>query len=132
MRIESSSDFPVQVEGIGTFIFGYRKLQDELRIQVEYARITESVPATVWLFNLATYISALRVLLVKAPDGWDLDELDPLDEETFIQIERVFSALRAKEDSFRPKRAKAGEAPGKGDVPNDGVLVPPEVQPSTE
>lgn len=129
MRIESSSDFPVEVQGLGTFIFGYRKLNDELRIQVEYARITESVPATVWLFNLATYISTLRVLLVKAPSGWDLDELDPLDDDSFIQLERVFAALRAKEDSFRPKLAKAGKEPGKTDVPDDGVLVPTEVQP---
>jgi hypothetical protein len=132
MRIESSNDFPVVVEGVGTFMFGYRKLADELRIQVEYARITEGVQATVWLFNLATYLSALRVLMVKAPNGWDLEELDPLDEETFIQIERVFAGLRAKEDSFRPKRAKAGEAPSKGNVPDDGLLVPAEVQPPAE
>lgn len=132
MRIESSNDFPVVVEGVGTFMFGYRKLADELRIQVEYARITEGVQATVWLFNLATYLSALRVLMVKAPNGWDLEELDPLDEDTFIQIERVFTELRAKEDSFRPKRRKAGEAPGKTDVPDDGLLVPEKVQPAAE
>lgn len=132
MRIESSSDFPVVVEGIGTFMFGYRKLADELRIQVEYARITEGVPATVWLFNLATYLSALRVLMVKAPNGWNLEELDPLDEETFILIERVFTALRAKEDEFRPHLRKASKAPRETDVPDDGVLVSTEVQPSTE
>ena len=132
MRIASSTDFPVIVDGIGTFIFGYRKLADELRIQVEYARITEAQPATVWLFNLATYISALRVLMVKAPDGWDLEALDPLDEESFVQIERVFSELREKEDSFRPKRRKASKTESETDVPDVRVLVPEEVQPSPE
>lgn len=132
MRIASNTDFPVDVEGVGTFIFGYRKLADELRIQVEYARITESVPATVWLFNLATYMSALRVLMVKAPSGWDLEELDPLDENSFVQIERVFNELRAKEDEFRPHLRKASKAPGKTDVPDDGLLVSPEVQPAAE
>ena len=132
MRFESSNDFPVAVDGVGTFMFGYRKLADELRIQVEYARITEGVPATVWLFNLATYLSALRVLMVKAPAGWDLEELDPLDEDTYVLIERVYSALRAKEDSFRPKRGKAGEAAGEVDVPDDRVLVQKEVQPTAE
>lgn len=132
MRIESSNDFPVVVEGIGTFMFGYRKLADELRIQVEYARITEGVQATVWLFNLATYLSALRVLMVKAPKGWDIEELDPLDEETFVQIERVFNQLRAKEDEFRPHLRKASKAPSKTDVPDDGVLVPSEVQSAAE
>lgn len=132
MRIESSNDFPVVVEGIGTFMFGYRKLADELRIQVEYARITEGVQATVWLFNLATYMSALRILMVKSPAGWDLEELDPLDEDTFIQLERVFNALRAKEDDFRPHLRKASKAPSQVDVPDNGVLVPSEVQSAAE
>lgn len=111
-RSASSTDFLVPVEGVGDFVFGRRKMADHLKINVEYARITEGVTPTPWLDTVASWIATLRVLAVRLPEGFDLDELDPLDEETYAKLLKINSALRAKEDSFRGKPQAAGEGSG--------------------
>lgn len=100
-RAPRSTDFEVQVEGIGNFAFARRTLGDELAIQREYARIIDGVTPTEWLATMAGWLSVLRTITVRAPDGWDLDAMDPLDPETYERLFKVFSALREKEDSFR-------------------------------
>lgn len=109
-RAASDTDFVVDVEGVGAFVFGRRKMADHIKINVEYARLTEGVMPTPWLDTVATWLSVLKVLTVRAPEGFVVDELDPLDEETYAKLLKVHSALRAKEDSFRP----GAKAPGEG------------------
>ena len=101
------SDFDVPVEGIGTFTFGRRKMADEIAIQVEYARIIDGVQPTDWLALVAGWISALKTLTVRAPAGWNVDEMDPLEDETYAKLAKVHAALVEKERSFRAA-AKAG------------------------
>lgn len=104
-REGSAADFQVDVDGIGTFIFGKRSMRDEIKIQVEYARLIEGVEPTEWLALVAGWISVLKVLTVMAPPGWDIDELDPLDDASYAKLGKVHKALTDKERSFRSKPA---------------------------
>lgn len=114
-RAPSPTDFTVEVDGIGHFSFARRKMRDELDIGVEISKITQGVDTpTVWLENVAGWIATLRVLTVVAPNGWDIDEMDPLDDTTYRKIHLVFSALRVKEQSFRKGPATPNQGSGEG------------------
>lgn len=129
MRRASETDFAVQVEGVGSFTFGRRKMKDEIAIQVEYAKMLDGAPATEWLALVAGWISALKVLTVRAPADWDIEDLDPLDDDTYASLARVHAALADKERSFRRKPAGGGEGERQGAGQDGGVLVPPQVPP---
>jgi hypothetical protein len=114
-RPPSPTDFTLHVEGVGSFVFGYRKMPDELKIAAEFSRICEGVDKpNEFLQLVGNWIATLRVLTVRGPEGWDLDELDPLSDEDYAKLAKVYSALRAKEDSFRSGKKQAGE--GKGEA----------------
>lgn len=117
MRKPSESDFVVEVEGIGRFVFARRKMADEIQIQVEYAGLIQGVEPTQWLENVCGWVAAFKVLMVQAPKGWDLEEMDPLDEGTFANLMKVYRAFRDKERSFRPKPAQASEGTGEAATP---------------
>lgn len=106
------TDFTVTVDGIGTFTFGRRTMADEIAIQVEYARVLGGVTPTNWLDVLANWMAVLKTMTARAPDGWVLDELDPLEPETYAKISRVYDALTEKESSFRRQPAQGGEGRG--------------------
>ena len=108
-RAPSDSDFTVEVEGVGRFTFGRRRMRDEVAIQVEYARLIDGVEPTVWLQTVCGWISVLSVLTVRAPAGWNIDELDPLDPVTYEQMGKVFDALSDKERSFRGNKTVQSE-----------------------
>jgi hypothetical protein len=107
-RKPSPTDYPVSVPDVGTFTFGKRTMRDEVAIQVEFAKIIDGAPATEWLQAVGGWLSTLRVLTVRAPDGWDLDTLDPLDPETYARLNAVYEGLRTAEDSFRQGQRLAG------------------------
>lgn len=109
-RTPRSSDFEVLVEGVGTFLFARRTLADEIVIQREYARIIDGVTPTEWLATMAGWLSVLRTITLRAPAGWDLDALDPLDPESYEKLFKVYTALRDKEGSFRPGLGSSSEA----------------------
>ncbi len=128
-RQPSATDFFIDVEGVGRFSFAKRKLADEMQIAVEYSVMTQGIPVpSEWLGIMAGAVSQLRVLTVTAPDGWDVDEMDPLDEETYAKIIKVHRALRDKEYSFRKGKAAPVEASGQGNGAEPGVLVSAQVQ----
>ena len=127
-RIPSNTDFQVTVEGIGTFTFGRRRMRDELAIAAEFSRLTEGVETpTLYLQGVAGWISTLKVLTVEAPEGWDIDAMDPLEEDTYANLVRVHSALRDKEGSFRSGAKQTGKAERQGDSQDPGVLVSADV-----
>lgn len=128
-RRGNATDFDVSVEGIGIFTFGRRKMADEVAIQVEYARIIDGVQPTEWLALVAGWISALKILTVRAPADWDIDEMDPLDDETYAKLGRVHAALAEKERSFRKGNAAGGQGAGQGSGQDNRVLVSEKVQP---
>lgn len=127
-RSGSDTDFTVNVDQVGDFLFAKRTMRDEIKIQVEYARMIEGVEQpTEWLALVAGWIAALKTLVVKSPDGWDIDEMDPLDDETYAKMARVHRALVEKERSFRSSTGQADKAAGEVQVVDGGVLVPPQV-----
>lgn len=132
-RQPAATDFFVTVEGVGRFSFGQRKMADEMQIAVEYSLMTQGIDTpSSWLSIMADAMSQLRVLTVKAPDDWDMDEMDPLNGETYAKIVKVHRALREKETSFREKPATAGKDSGPRDSEGAGVLVPQEIQPGAD
>lgn len=118
------SDFVVDVDGVGSFSFAKRTMKDEIDIQVEYARIIQGVEPTDWLSRVGGWISTLKVLTVRAPEGWNIDEMDPLDNKVYEDMMLVYLALRAKEDSFRRKPGTGSEEGGQAQGENDRLLVP--------
>lgn len=128
MRLAQPTDFFEDVEGIGRFRFAHRKMNDEIQIQRLFAEYTGGVEPTAWLLTLGEYLSTLRVLTVSAPEGWDLDNLDPLDEETYARLGRVFVALREREETFRGRSKPQSEGRGTADAEHSGSLVSPDVQ----
>lgn len=131
-RLPKKTDFIVDVPDEGRFIFARRSLADEIVIQREYARHAGGVQPTVWLATLAEYLSTLSVLTVEAPETWNIDEMDPLDDETYKRIGRVFAALREREDTFRRKPAKNGEGSGPEAGRDGGLVVPQDVPLASE
>lgn len=105
-----ATDFNVTVEGVGHFTFGRRTMADEFAIQRKFADLAGGADHTEWLSIVGGWVSALTVLTVRAPEGWDIDEMDPLDQDVYANLKKVYDALRDKEDSFRGKRGKGSEA----------------------
>ena len=116
-RQPGPGDFTVDVEGIGTFVFARRQQRDVYRIRGEYNKLTGGNYDDDGGFNdfPALAHATLAVLTVESPDGFSLDKLDPLtDDSCDEKILKVFAALREKELSFRPKRREGSEAAGEG------------------
>ena len=125
--------FPLEVAGIGNFVFRRRVLRDEFRIGAEYSRLTEGVDApSQWLDLFATAYATLKVLAVEAPDGWELDTMAPDDSDTYRKIMEVFGALRAAEARFRAGHGTGGQAGGAGDGRDARPMVSPPLQPAAE
>lgn len=117
MRASKETDFALDVEGFGRFIFGRRTKEDVYKIRSRYNVLTEGhyEPdgriADMGALGLVT----LQTLMVGAPEGFSLDDLDPLMDDDFDKkLLKIFTALRARELDFRPKPAKASEVAGKG------------------
>ncbi|MFM0165768.1 hypothetical protein PQR39_35730 [Paraburkholderia sediminicola] len=115
MRTEKDSDFNVEVEGFGTFIFGRRTKEDVYKIRSRYNVLTEGNyedDGSVADFG-ALGLVTLQTLMVSAPETFNLDAMDPLMDDDFEnKIMKVFGALRAKEQSFRQKPAKGSKEQG--------------------
>lgn len=124
----STQQYTVEVEGIGTFHFAKRTMRHEFKIQAEFSRLTEGVEVpTPNLEIMAAVFSQLRVLTVLAPEGWDLDAIDPLEPSDLDRVMRVHAAMRAKEGSFRRPAQAHGAGAGQGDGRQPGVPVSPTV-----
>lgn len=132
-RKPASSDYTFEVPNIGRFRYAKRTMKDEMRIGVEFSRITEGAEVLAPYFSLfATAIATQNVLLVEAPEGWDIDAMDPADDDTITKIVAVHMAFRDKERSFRAKSGEGSETSGPKDGQDNGVLVPATVQPPSE
>lgn len=130
--------FAVDVEGVGKFVFRRRDLNAEFAIARFIRDLTGGHPLGGPMDLYAEAVSDLFVLTAEAPEGWAPDVLlsmDPLEPEAYEKLLRTWSALRDKEESFRPKRkapVEDGEGPRAGDVGDDRVLVPAGLQPAAD
>lgn len=124
MHTPSPTDYVVPLPGIGDFTIARRMMADHLKINVEYSRITEGIKPSEWLDTLATCISVIKVLTVRAPDGWDIDRMDPFEAKTYQQILDLHTLIAEKEGSFRQKPTTGSASDGQGEVSKPGVVVP--------
>lgn len=111
-RSSKESDLVVDVEGIGQFTFGYRTFGDEMAIQREYARLCGGVEPTDWMKAVMGWVATFTVLTVFSPPGWDIDSMDPGDDETYANLAKVHAALLEKERSFRRQSKSPSEGSG--------------------
>jgi hypothetical protein len=117
--------YPIEMPGIGVFTFRRRKMRDEFRVGAEYSRLTEGVESpSSWLDMFATAFSTLKVLTVESPAGWDMEEMEPDDPDSYRKIMEVFGALRADEARFRSGSGANSEAGRAGNGGHDPAVVP--------
>lgn len=132
MRKAKLDDFKVPVDDVGTFVFGHKSVADQIKIEAEYARLTEGVEIVPrFLHVLSTALADIKVMAVTVPDGWDINAMDGEDDDNYQKIVDVRSAYRKKVDEFRAKPAVASPPAGEGDGGDGGALVPPEVPAAT-
>ena len=106
MRTAKETDFNVEVEGVGTFVFGRRTKDDHFKIRSRYNTLTEGnyLPDGRVADLAALGHVTLQTLMVGEPESFKLAEIDPLMDDGFEEkIMKVFMALREKEESFRSK-----------------------------
>ncbi len=116
-RVPSKTDFDVDVEGIGRFIFARRSIRDTYRIRGEYGALTNNnTDENGHVADLSALgFATISVLVVSQPADFDFQGLDPIvDEEWDDKILKIYMALSAKESSFRPKPAPEMQATGEG------------------
>lgn len=107
------ANFVIDVPELGTFEIKRRTMKVQMQIHAELNRLTEGAPLASlsdWFMDLSGMVAELKVLIVASPDGWSLDNVDPMDDG-YDQLRAVYRAIRAKEDSFRPK-TKRDQAAG--------------------
>ncbi|ECH9374561.1 hypothetical protein ZL54_22460 [Salmonella enterica subsp. enterica] len=131
MKQPRKTDFFVDVPDIGNFRFARRSIHDEMQIQRYFSEYTGGCQPTAWYSTLAEFMSVLRALIVTAPEGWDIDTLDPLDEESYSQMSRVYEALREQEERFRGRSFEKSESQRQGNDERGGLLVSEDVPPVT-
>lgn len=93
--------FPLDVENVGHFVFRKRRIPDQIKIEAAARRMLDGSIEDSDLYNICLAYQTLSLLVVKGPDGWDLDEMDPLNREDTDKLWAVWNALRAEEARFR-------------------------------
>ena len=117
MRTSNETDFNVDVEGIGRFVFARRTIADGPKIRSRYNVMTEGnySPEGMMWDTFALAMVTLQTLMVSAPDTFNIDALDPLmDDECEKTVVKITAALYVKEQSFRRKPAQGSEVAGAG------------------
>lgn len=134
-RAPGSNDFTVDVDGIGTFTFARRQMRDIYRIRGDYNKLTGGNYDEEGNYGDVSALAfvTLSLLMVAAPTGFSLSTLDPLvDDQCDEKVLKVFTALREKELSFRPRPAQAGEGGGEGAAQHVRAGVSAPVQPGAD
>jgi hypothetical protein len=125
--------YVVNVPDVGTFEVRKRTLRVQMAIHAELNRLTEGAPlATLsdWFIDLCGLVAELKGLIIKAPDGWSMEDIDPLDDG-YDRLRAVYRAIRTQEDSFRTQ-AKGDQATGAGGSEQPAMVVPGSVSAATE
>ena len=125
--------YVVNVPEIGTFEIRKRTLGVQMKIHAELNRLTEGAPLSTlsdWFIDLCGLVAELKGLIIKAPDGWSMDDLDPLDDG-YDRLRAVYRAIRVQEDSFRTD-AKRPQAPSAGSGEQPAMVVSGSLPPAAE
>lgn len=110
--------FAVQVDDIGTFVFRRVNMGDSVRIASEFSKLTDGQEDVApWVGRLVTRLATLKVRTVTSPEGWDIEQMDPEESETFLKIDKVYSALKDRDAFFRKGGGPKREADSTGSQP---------------
>lgn len=124
------------IPGIGDFTFRRRTLGDDITIMARYDAMLGGVaqPSPL-LDSLATAVATYRTLALSWPKGWEpeaIAEMDVLGDDRTSDLLRVFGALSAREDEFRPPAKRRFKATGEAAGEQPAGVVPPEIQPPAD
>ena len=106
------STFPVDVEDVGAFVFKRRTLDAQFKIEALATRMLGGETASDTLYRMAVTFATVSHLTVTAPEGWSVEDVDPLDNEQMDRVQKVFGRLRAAEETFRA--GSKAQRPGLG------------------
>lgn len=126
----------LDLPGIGAFTFRRRTLGDDITIMARYDAMLGGVaqPSPL-LDSLATAVATYRTLALSWPKEWEpekIAEMDVLADDRTADLLRVFGALSAREDEFRPPEKRRFQAAGKDAGDQPGGVVPAEIQPAAD
>lgn len=125
--------FSLPVDALG--VFQVKRMNPGLRIAVEVAaeRMSfgpDGVKVQGKLLLRALHIVALAErVIVSAPEGFDLEVMDPADPEDFAKLVIWEDAYLAADARFRNRPWPPREALGPGAGADGGIPVSPQVQP---
>lgn len=98
----TSATYQLEVEGVGVFEVRRRNMRVTAQVGAEFNRLTEGQTSLSPFFGqFCDMFATLKVLIVSGPDGWDLDNLDPDDPDSFELMGKVYGAIKEKEAFFR-------------------------------
>jgi len=111
-----SNSYVVEIDNVGTFeisrfTFGVKqkvRLSYQRAVQGDDSQLDETTKSIFWA------LAYLKACIIKAPDGWNLDDLSP--DEGEDQLIKIYQAIQAKEDLFRSPSAKEPEVPSTSEV----------------
>jgi hypothetical protein len=134
-RTANATDFAVDVDRQGRFIFARRSVGDIYKIRGRYHQATDGfydADGNMADISALAYVT-IQTLMVSGPEGFDVDLIDPLlDDDYDTKILAIWRALRNKELSFRPKQDKVSKEGGAGAGELAPAVVPGQVQPSAD
>lgn len=129
---DAASTYALTVDGVGEFVFSKRNMRKMIAIGVETSRLTEGVEVEPFLALFIEALATVKTLTVEAPDGWDPNESDPFDSDSYDRVMKVWGALRDKETSFRAGSKGQSAGTGTASIGDTGVLVSPKIQPAAD
>lgn len=126
----------LDVSGVGAFTFRRRTLGDDIAIMARYdAMLGGIAQPSPLLDSLATAVATYRTLALSFPKGWEpekIAEMDVLGDDRTADLLRVFGALSAREDEFRPPEKRRFQAAREGEGEQPRGVVPAEIQPPAD
>ncbi|HWY24442.1 MAG TPA: hypothetical protein VNX47_05950 [Nevskia sp.] len=127
--MKGPNTFPATVPGVGEFIFRRRTMGAYIQIKAEVSRYLDGVAVpTADLNKMAFAFATLKVLTIKAPEGWNLDALDSDDEEAWVKVGAVQGVLEERLKFFRDGSPDGSKDAGAGTGEKPGVVVSAEVE----
>ena len=91
----------VDVEGVGQFEFSHRTLTLQVGVEAILNRMLGGPVSDDRLLYVARAISTVKKLAIKCPDDFDLDTIDPIDEDEVNGVLKVYGGLLEAEATFR-------------------------------
>ena len=110
-----ADSFDVNVPNVGAFVCRRNTIRTSAARFAEFARLTEGLsPIPPEFEGICNFLSYLRVMIIRGPDGWDPYALDADDESTWATLSTVYEAVKAAEARFRAGAGGQPQGAGEG------------------